>query len=119
MYDLLLMSGSTSLVCYLIMLSRTTKNIEIAIRLSNAFVALACFSICFSYSKYASFFTLPWKQISMNALFFDFGVVAFLVGIFIMFIEMLKDPIFKYSPYVIIIGMSLLTIFADIAKPLC
>ena len=117
MNDLLLISGSMIIVAYLIMLSRTTKNIERSIRLSNAFVALACFLICFSHSSYIYFITLPWEMINISAIFFDFGLVAFLVGLFIMFVELLKDPMFKYSPYVIIIGMSLLTMYGNMAMP--
>lgn len=118
MYDLLLISGSTIIICCLIILSRTTKNIERSVRLSNAFVALACFLICFSYSNYVNFIKLPWPQINLSALFFDFGLVAFLVALFIMFVELLKDPMFKYSPYVVIIGISLLTMYANLAVPI-
>ena len=118
MNDLLLISGSMIIVAYLIMLSRTTKNIERSIRLSNAFVALACFLICFSHSSYINFITLPREMINISAIFFDFGLVAFLVGLFIMFVELLKDPMFKYSPYVVIIGMSLLTMYANLAVPI-
>jgi hypothetical protein len=118
MNDLLLISGSMIIVAYLIMLSRTTKNIERSIRLSNDFVALGCFLICFSHSSYIYFITLPWEMINISAIFFDFGLVAFLVGLFIMFVELLKDPMFKYSPYVVIIGMSLLTMYANLAVPI-
>ncbi|PKM61935.1 MAG: hypothetical protein CVU99_01110 [Firmicutes bacterium HGW-Firmicutes-4] len=118
MNDLLLISGSMMMVVYLIMLSRTTKNIERSIRLSNAFVALACFLICFAHSSYLNFITLPWEMINIRAVFFDFGLVAFLVGLFIMFVELLKDPMFKYSPYVVVIGMSLLTMYGNLAVPI-
>lgn len=118
MHDLLLISGSTMIVCYLIILSRTTKNIERSVRLSNAFVALASFLICFSYSNVANSIALPWQQINLSALFFDFGLVAFLVGLFIMFIQLLKDPIYKYSPYVVIIGFSLVTMYTNLAMPI-
>ena len=57
-------------------------------------------------------------MINISAIFFDFGLVAFLVGLFIMFVELLKDPMFKYSPYVVIIGMSLLTMYANLAVPI-
>ena len=118
MNDLLLISGSMIIVAYLIMLSRTTKNIERSIRLSNTFVALARFLVCFSHSSYISFITLPREMINISAIFFDFGLVAFLVGLFIMFVELLKDPMFKYSPYVGIIGMSLLTMYGNLAVPI-
>ncbi|MBI4857856.1 MAG: hypothetical protein HY818_14040 [Acetobacterium woodii] len=118
MHDLLLISGAVMIICYLIILSRTTKNIERSVRLSNAFVASACFLICFSYSNYANSIELPWSQINLSALFFDFGLVAFLVGLYIMFIQLLKDPMFKYSPYVAIIGLSLLTMYANLAMPI-
>jgi hypothetical protein len=118
MNDLLLISGSISIVCYLIILSRTIKNIERSIRISNVFVASACFLICFSYSNYANSINLLWEQINIRAIFFDFGLVAFLVGLFIMFIQLLKDPIYKYSPYVVIIGMSLLTMYVNLAIPI-
>ncbi|MDD3306442.1 MAG: hypothetical protein PHO29_05000 [Acetobacterium sp.] len=118
MNDLLLLSGSIIIVCYLIISSRTTKNIERSIRLSNTLVALASFLICFSHSSYINLITLPWERINLSAVFFNFGWVAFLAGLFIMFIELLKDPIYKYSPYVAIIGMSLLSMYANIAMPI-
>ena len=117
MNDLLLLSGSVSIVCCLIVLSRTTKNSERSIRISNAFVAWACFLICISHSSYINIITQSWENINFRALFFNFGLVAFLVGFFIMFIQLLKDPIYKYSPYVIIIGMSLLTMYGNMAMP--
>lgn len=118
MDDLLLISGSAIIICYLITLSRTTKNIERSIRLSNAFVAMASFLICFAHTSYANLITLPWDKINVSAVFFDFGLVAFLVGLFIMFVELLKDPMYKYSPYVAIIGISLLSMYAKIAIPI-
>lgn len=118
MNDLLLISGSVIIGVYLIILSRMTKNIERSIRLSNAFVAVSCFLICFSHSSYLNFITLPWEMINVRAMFFNFGLVAFLAGLFIMFVELLKDPLFKYSPYVVIVGMSLLTMYANLAIPI-
>ncbi|MEA4806697.1 hypothetical protein [Acetobacterium wieringae] len=115
MNDLLLLCGAMLIVVYLIILSRTIKNIEPSIRLSNAFVAVACLLICFSYTSYINFITLPWEIISIRAIFFNFGLVAFLAGLFIMFVELLKDPLFKYSPYVIIIGVSFLMMYVNIA----
>ncbi|WP_303871121.1 hypothetical protein [Acetobacterium wieringae] len=117
MSDLLLLCGAMLIVVYLIILSRTIKNIEPSIRLSNAFVAVACLLICFSHSGYINFIMLPWEIISIRTVFFNFGLVAFLVGLFIMFVELLKDPLFKYSPYVVIVGLSLLTMYAKIAIP--
>jgi len=70
MHDLLLISGATMIICYLIFLSRTTKNIERLVKLSNAFVALACFLICFSYSNYANSIELSWQQINIKCLAF-------------------------------------------------
>ncbi len=118
MNDLLLISAAAIIIAYLINLSRTTKACEPAIRLSNAFVALACFLICFSHSTYLNLIRLPWESAQLRAVFFNFGWVAFLVGLFIMFIELLKDPLYKYSPYVAIIGMSLLMMYAKLAVPI-
>jgi hypothetical protein len=118
MHDLLLISSAAVIISYLIIRSRTTKNIERSVRLSNAFVASACFLICFSYLNYVNSIKLPWPQINLSAIFFDFGLVAFLVGLYIMFIQLLKDPLFKYSPYVVIIGLSLLTMYANLAMPI-
>jgi hypothetical protein len=118
MKDLLLISGSIMIVVALTILSRTTKKLEPSIRLSNAFVALASVLICCSHLSYVNLIILPWARINLNAVFFNFGLVAFLVGLFIMFIELLKDPIYKYSPYTAIIGISLLSMYAKIAIPI-
>jgi len=117
MKDLLLISGSIMIVVALSILSRTTKKLEPSIRLSNAFVALASLLICCSHLSDANLI-MPWARINLNAVFFNFGLVAFLVALFIMFIELLKDPIYKYSPYAAIIGISLLSMYAKIAMPI-
>lgn len=115
MQDLLLTCGTMSIGVYLVNFLRAIKNIEREIMISNAFVAIACFLICLSYTSYANFVMLPWTQINLNVVYFDFGLVFFFIGVFIMFIHLLMDPIYKYSPYVLIIGMSLVIMYFNIA----
>lgn len=109
MFNLLIIVGFVTLVFYLVNLLGKIRKRGREILIANAFVAGACLLIGFSYSS-----CLAWKAVNLKALCFDFGIATFLVAVFIMFIHMMKDPVFKYSPYVAIIGLSLLTMYANI-----
>jgi hypothetical protein len=104
------------MVFYFFNKSGVAKKIEREMLISNIFVIAAYLLIILSYSDYLDLINLP--QINLNAAIFDFGLVSFFVGIFIMFIHMLRDPMYEYSPYVMIIGISLFSIYANIAIPI-
>lgn len=115
MQYLLLICETMSIGVCMVNILRAMKNMEKEIMISNAFVAIGCFLICFSYASYPNFIMLSLTQINLNIVYFDFGLVFFFLGVFNMFIHLLMDPIFKYSPYVIIIGTSLLLMYYNIA----
>ncbi|WKY48941.1 hypothetical protein Q5O24_06390 [Eubacteriaceae bacterium ES3] len=88
--------------------------LEKGIKWSNMFVAIGFFLICLSQSSFLLDFVLANYFFGLITLIFNFGIVFFILGLFVLFIFMMNDYFYKYSPYVFIIGLSLILIYFQV-----
>lgn len=114
MVDYLLIGSGLFAIVSLAELKNSFLRLEKGIRWSNLFVAIGFFLLCLSQSSLLMNIAVTNSFFGLITFAFNFGMVFFLLGIFVLFIYMLNDYFYKYSPYVFIIGLSLTLIYFQV-----
>jgi len=91
---------------------------ECCLGISQLFLAVSCLLLCWAFTSNNGALIMPWLELSLFAVLFNAGLVFYFLAVFLVFIDFMRDPFFQYSPYVAIIGLSLITVFGELANNL-
>lgn len=91
---------------------------ECCLGISQLFLAASCLLLCWAFTSNNDALITPWLQLPLFVVLFNAGLVCYFLAVFLVFIDFMRDPFFQYSPYVAMIGLSLITVFGNLANNL-
>lgn len=84
--------------------------------ISHLFMAASFLLLCWAFTSNTGGMSFISYQMSLFVILIIAGLICYFLAVFLFFIDYVRDPFFPYSPFVLIIGISLVTIFVRIVN---
>ena len=84
--------------------------------ISHLFMAASFLLMCWAFTSNTGDISFISYQLSIFVIITNAGLICYFLAVFLFFIDYIQDPFFPYSPFVLIIGISLVTIFVRIVN---
>lgn len=84
--------------------------------ISHLFMAASFLLLCLAFTSNTGAISFISYQLSLFVILTNAGLICYFLAVFLFFIDYIRDTFFPYSPFVLIIGISLVTIFVRIVN---